>query len=63
MLLDEKNNELAISKTAAATGIAAVVASRIAMAAPGMGTLTFSKKKIKKAITLQQKLFFIFLQC
>ncbi|XP_036341755.1 sideroflexin-1-3-like [Rhagoletis pomonella] len=35
-LLDEKNNELGVSKKAAAAGITAVVASRIAMAAPGM---------------------------
>uniref|UniRef100_W8BC15 Sidoreflexin n=1 Tax=Ceratitis capitata TaxID=7213 RepID=W8BC15_CERCA len=35
-LLDEKNNELGVSKKAAAVGITAVVASRIAMAAPGM---------------------------
>ncbi|XP_018786648.1 PREDICTED: sideroflexin-1 [Bactrocera latifrons] len=35
-LLDEMNNELGVSKKAAAVGITAVVASRIAMAAPGM---------------------------
>lgn len=36
-LLDEQNNEMGISKKAAAVGITAVVASRIAMATPGMG--------------------------
>ncbi|TMW42652.1 hypothetical protein DOY81_012268, partial [Sarcophaga bullata] len=35
-LLDEQNNEMGISKKAAAVGITAVVASRIAMATPGM---------------------------
>ncbi|XP_067618611.1 sideroflexin-1-3 [Eurosta solidaginis] len=35
-LLDEQNNELGVSRKAAAVGITAVVASRIAMAAPGM---------------------------
>jgi len=35
-LLDEKNNELGVSKKAAAAGITAVVATRIVMAAPGM---------------------------
>lgn len=36
-LLDDQNNEVGISKKAAAVGITAVVASRIAMATPGMG--------------------------
>ncbi|XP_053946227.1 sideroflexin-1-3 [Anastrepha ludens] len=35
-LLNEKNDELGVSKKAAAVGITAVVASRIAMATPGM---------------------------
>lgn len=38
-LLDENNNEMGISKKAAAVGISAVILSRIAMAIPGM-TLT-----------------------
>ncbi|KAH8359125.1 hypothetical protein KR093_004470, partial [Drosophila rubida] len=39
VLLDEKNNEVGISKKAAFVGISAVLVSRIAMAMPGM-TLT-----------------------
>uniref|UniRef100_A0A1A9Z9K6 Sidoreflexin n=1 Tax=Glossina pallidipes TaxID=7398 RepID=A0A1A9Z9K6_GLOPL len=39
VLLDENNNEMGVSKKAAIFGISAVVASRIAMATPGM-TLT-----------------------
>lgn len=35
-LLDADNNEMGVSKTAAKTGISAVVASRCAMACPGM---------------------------
>jgi len=36
VLLDEKNNEVGISKKAAFVGISAVLVSRIAMAMPGM---------------------------
>lgn len=36
VLLDDQNNEVGISKKAAATGISSVILSRIAMACPGM---------------------------
>lgn len=36
VLLDEKNNEMGVSRKAAAVGISAVILSRIAMAIPGM---------------------------
>lgn len=40
VLLDENNNEMGVSKKAAIFGISAVVASRIAMATPGMSKFT-----------------------
>lgn len=36
VLLDENNNNMGVSKKAAVMGISAVVASRVAMAIPGM---------------------------
>lgn len=54
-LLDEQNNEMGISKKAAAVGITAVVASRIIMATPGMGNKSFS------LFSLENNKFLIFL--
>lgn len=47
-LTDEQNNELAVSKKAAAVGITAVVASRIAMATPGMVLTPMLVEKLEK---------------
>ncbi|KAI8130632.1 hypothetical protein FF38_12817 [Lucilia cuprina] len=47
-LLDEQNNEMGISKKAAAVGITAVVASRIAMATPGMVLTPLLINKLEK---------------
>ncbi|XP_065367105.1 sideroflexin-1-3 [Calliphora vicina] len=47
-LLDEQNNEMGISKKAAAVGITAVVASRIIMATPGMVLTPMLINKLEK---------------
>ncbi|XP_064550565.1 sideroflexin-1-3 [Drosophila montana] len=47
-LLDEKNNEVGISKKAAFVGISAVVVSRIAMAMPGMTLTPLLMDKLEK---------------
>ncbi|EDW58646.1 sideroflexin-1-3 [Drosophila virilis] len=47
-LLDEKNQEVGISKKAAFVGISAVVVSRIAMAMPGMTLTPLLMEKLEK---------------
>eukprot|EP00914_Ancora_sagittata_P006030 GHVO01012161.1.p1 GENE.GHVO01012161.1~~GHVO01012161.1.p1 ORF type:complete len:274 (+),score=23.10 GHVO01012161.1:125-823(+) len=47
-LLDENNNKIAQSKTAAAKGISLVLFSRIVMAAPGMLTMPFVMEHLEK---------------
>ncbi|ALC46127.1 CG6812 [Drosophila busckii] len=48
VLLDEKNHEMGISKTAAFAGISAVVLSRICMAMPGMTLTPLLMNKLEK---------------